>query len=219
MNIVILGPQGSGKGTQAEKLVNKYKLAYVEMGEILRGIVKEDTLLGNKVNEFINVQGKLVPDEIIFEVINNHLRNIGKFDGILFDGFPRIISQAVYLDDFLKKKGKKIDLLIFLTLAREVSIKRLTSRRICEKCGAIFNLITQPPKQPFLCDLCDGKLITRADENPEKINVRLNEFEKHTVPMIEAYRRKGIVEEVDGNRPIEPIFEDIVQRISKRGLS
>jgi len=218
MNIIILGPQGSGKGTQAEKLVEKYQLAYVEMGEILRKIVKEDSPLGNKVNEVMNIQGKLVPDEIIFEVINNYLKNIGKLDGILFDGFPRLIPQAQYFDKFLTERGKKADLLIYLALPREESIKRLTSRIICEKCGAVFNLITQPPKKPSVCDICGGKLITRIDETPEKINARLEEFAKHTLPMIEYYRQKGIVEEIDGDRPIETIFEDIVGRLKKRGL-
>jgi len=218
MNVLIIGPQGSGKGTQAEKLAEKFQLAHVEMGEILRGIVKEDTILGNKVNEVMNLHGKLVPDDIIFEIINNYLKNIGKLDGIIFDGFPRIISQAQYLDKFLAESGKKINLVIYLTLSREETLKRLTNRRICKKCGQVYNLLTKSPKKEGFCDICDGELILRTDETPQAINTRLNEFLQKTKPLIEFYRQKGILEEVDGNRPIEVIFEEIVGRLKKRGL-
>jgi len=218
MNLVLLGPQASGKGTQAEKLAEKFNLAYVEMGGILRKIAHQNSSLGSKINELINIKGVLVPDKLIFQVMNDYLGRIEILKGIIFDGFPRVISQARYLEKFLTKKGQKIDLAIYLTLPRKETFKRLAGRRICEKCGKVYNLLTAPPKREGICDLCGGKLIVRPDETPEKIKRRLEEFEKQTKPLIKFYKEKGILEEVDGNQPIEVVFEDILSRLAKRGL-
>ena len=217
MNILLIGPQGSGKGTQAEKLIGSFDLAHVEMGGLLRKISKEENPLGEKVSDLIN-NGKMVPDEIIIEIVNKYLSSIGRLDGILFDGFPRIISQAQYFEKYLESKNQKLDLVINLSLPREEVFKRLSSRRTCEQCGHIFNIVTNPPKTEGVCDSCGGELIIRKDETPEKINARLDAFENQTVPMIEFFRKKGLVEEVDGNRPIETIFADIVERLKKRSL-
>jgi len=146
------------------------------------------------------------------------LANIGKLDGILFDGFPRIVSQAEYFDNFLSQKGQKLDLVVYLTLPREEVFKRLINRRICSQCGKVFNILTNPPKVEGICDFCGGALVIREDDTPEKINKRLDGFENKTVPMIEYYKQKGIVEKLDGNRPIEVIFDDVVERMKKRGL-
>jgi len=217
MNVLIVGPQASGKGTQAEKLIEKFGLAHVEMGSLLRDIAKEQTPLGYKVSQLVN-NGKLVPDELVIEILNNYLNGIGRLEGILFDGFPRIISQAEYFEKFLEEKGQKLDLVIYLTLPREEVFKRLINRRTCSTCGKIFNLLTKPPKVDGVCDFCEGKLIIRADETPEKINSRLDWFEKEVVPMIEFYRQRDMVEEINGNRPIEVIFKDIAKSLEKRGL-
>jgi len=217
MNLLIVGPQASGKGTQAEKLVDKFNLAHIEMGGLLRNMAKEDSSFGKQVAELIN-SGQLVPDEMIIEVINKYLANIGKLDGILFDGFPRIVSQAEYFDNFLSQKGQKLDLVVYLTLPREEVFKRLINRRICSQCGKVFNILTNPPKVEGVCDFCGGALVIREDDTPEKINKRLDGFENKTVPMIEYYKQKGIVEKLDGNRPIEVIFDDVVERMKKRGL-
>jgi len=217
MNILILGPQASGKGTQAEKLIEKYHLACVQMGDILRKIMARESDLGQKIKEFVN-KGILVPDDVIIEVINDYLEGIGRFEGIVFDGFPRTLSQAEYFEKFLSQKGKKIDVVIYISLAREVTLKRLSARRTCERCSATYNLVTKPPKKEGVCDNCGGKLVIREDETPAAINTRLDYFEKNTKSLIEFYRGRGLVEEVDGNRPIEVIFEDIVDRLKKRGL-
>lgn len=218
MNILLIGPQASGKGTQAEKLVEKYSLAHIEMGKLLRSVEKEDSDLGRKVAEMMQ-NGILVTDEIVIEVMNKYLQSINRLDGILFDGFPRVLSQAEYFEKFLEEKGKKIDLVIYLVLPREETFKRIANRRICEKCGKVFNLVTNPPRVEGVCDYCSGQLIIRNDETPEKINIRLDQFEKQTKPLVDFYQKKGIVEEVDGNRPIDVIFEDIVSRIKNRNLA
>lgn len=217
MNILIVGPQASGKGTQAEKLIDKYKLTYVESGGLLRNISQDGTPFGNQVAEIIN-SGQLVPDGMIIKIIDDYLAGIGKLDGILFDGFPRVVPQAEYFAKYLDQKGQKLDLVIYLTLPREEVFKRLANRRTCSQCGKVFNVLTKPPKKGGICDFCGGTLVIREDETLEKINKRLDEFENKTVPMVEYYKQKGMVEEIDGDRPIEVIFADIVERLKKRGL-
>lgn len=218
MNILLIGAPSSGKGTQAEKLIERFNLGYIEMGKLLRKISQEETPLGSKVKKFLD-EGKLVSDEIVIEVVKNYLKGIGRLGGILFDGFPRIIPQAEYLENFLSQNGKRLDLVIYLVVPREEIFKRISNRRMCEKCGKTFNLITKPSQKGEVCDYCGGRLIIRSDETPEKVNVRLDQFENQTKPLIERYREKGLLEEVDGNRPIEPIAEDIFSRIAKRGLA
>lgn len=217
MNLLIIGPQASGKGTQAENLIEKFNLAHVEMGGLLRLVSKEDSELGNKVREVINA-GKLLSDDLVVEVLNRHLQSLGRLNNILFDGFPRVLSQAEYFEKYLQEKGKSLDVVIYLTLPGEVTFERLANRRTCETCGKVFNLKTKPPQKEGTCDYCGGNLIVRSDETPEKIETRLNEFEAQTVPMVLYFKEKGLIEEIDGNRPIEEIFEDIVERLKKRGL-
>jgi len=218
MNILLVGPQGAGKGTQAEKLVQKFNLAYLQTGGIFREIQTQDTPLGRRVAEFMN-KGILVPDEIVVQVVQSHLEKLGQMDNIVFDGFPRNVAQAEYFDKLLAEKGRAIDVVFFLTLTEEESIRRLGNRRICEKCGQIFNLLTKPPKVDGICDICGGRLMIRSDETPEAIKTRLKEFWTKTQPLIDYYQQRGLVEEIDGNRPIEVIFEDILARLARRGLA
>jgi len=216
MNILIVGPQASGKGTQAAKLIEKFHLTHIEMGGLLRNIAKEQTDLGQKVAVLIN-SGQLVPDSLVVEILNKYFDNIGQFKGILFDGFPRTVSQAQYFEKFLAERGLKLDLVLYLTLPREKVLQRLLNRRTCSVCGRVYNLLTNPPKKEGICDVCGGKLVVREDDTPEKIASRLDWFEKEVIPMIEFYRERGMVEEIDGDRPIDTIFEDIVERLKKRG--
>lgn len=217
MNILIIGPQASGKGTQAENLIKKFNLAHVEMGGLLRRVSKENSELGNKVREAIN-SGKLLTDELVVEILKQHLQSLGRLDDILFDGFPRVVSQAQYFEKFLEEKGKKLDAVVYLTLPKEITFERLANRRTCGTCGKVFNLKTKPPKKEGFCDYCGGSLMVRSDETPEKIETRLNEFENQTLPMISFFKERGLIEEIDGDRPIETIFGDIVERLKKRGL-
>lgn len=217
MNILLIGPQGSGKGTQAEKLVEKFHLAYVNMGGIFRSLKSKDTPLAKKATEYVE-KGILVPDEIVIQLINEYLNNIGHLEGIIFDGFPRVLSQAEYFEKFLTERGKKIDVVFYLTLTKEETLKRLGNRITCGQCGRVYNFVTNPSKKEGICDSCGGKLIVRTDETPQAIETRLNEFLTKTKPLIEYFSKKGIVEEIDGNRPIEVIFEDIVDRLEKRNL-
>lgn len=217
MNILIIGPQGSGKGTQAAKLVNKFGLAYISMGDIFRSLKGKDTPLAQRATEYVE-KGILVPDDIVIELINEYLRSIGRLDGIIFDGFPRVLSQAQYFEKFLSERGKKIDIALFITLTKEETLSRLANRRTCEKCKQVFNIVTNPPQKENICDVCGGELIVRSDETSQAIETRLNEFWTKTKPMADYYKSRGILEEIDGNRPIEVIFKDIVERLEKKGL-
>lgn len=217
MNILLIGSQGSGKGTQAEKLIEKFKFAHVEMGGLCRKIAAEDSPLGHQVAELIN-DGKLVPDEVVVRILDNYLSGVAGLEGILFDGFPRNVSQAQYFEKYLTEKGQKLDLVIFLSLSEEETFKRLSNRRTCKKCGKIFNILTKPSLKIGVCDFCGGDLIIRQDETPKKIKTRLSAFKEQTIPMINFFKEKGLVEEVDGNQSIEKVFEDIVGKLEKRGL-
>jgi len=217
MNILLVGPQGSGKGTQAEKLIEKYGLAYVNMGGIFRSLKDKDTPLAKRATEFVE-KGILVPDDIVIELINEYLSGLNRLDGIIFDGFPRVLSQAHYFDKFLTEKNQKIDVVVYLTLTKEETLRRLGARRTCSLCGKVFNILTNPPKKEGVCDTCGGNLMVRTDETPEAIETRLNQYLVKTQPLIEYYKTKGIVEEVDGNRGIELISKDIVERLEKRNL-
>lgn len=215
MNLIIIGPQGSGKGTQAELLAKKFGLFYLEAGAIIREKAKENSDLGKKINEIANTQGKLLPDEMTISLIEEKLDSVDIRKGVIFDGYPRSLIQFKALEEYLQKKGQKIDRVIFLTLSEAESLRRLSARRVCEKCGANFNLTTRPSHSEGVCDACGGRLIQRADDTSERIRARLKEYQKQTVPLVSFWRRQGILEEVDGERPIEVIFEEILERLGR----
>jgi adenylate kinase len=210
MNIIILGPQGSGKGTQAKFLVDKFKLFYLDMGKFLRGVAKGNS----NIDKIMNQKGKLLPAGIVFSLMSEHLENkVPGRKNILFDGYPRSIKQHEMLRDWLGEKGTEINHVVLLEISENESIKRLSARRICEKCGTIYNLITNPPPEEG-CG-CGGKLTQRLDDKPEAIKQRLSEYKKTTKPLVEIFKKDGILIEVDGERPIDTIFEDILKRIEK----
>jgi adenylate kinase len=210
MNIVILGPQASGKGTQADLLVKKYGLFYLEMGQILRDLVEKKDKEGEKIASFIN-QGHLVPDEMIMEVLGRFLTPANLQKGILFDGFPRNLSQAEIFQKELEKYQAKIDKVIFLKISTQESLKRLSGRRHCSCCGRDYNLVTMPPKQGEICDDDGCRLVAREDETPEDIKQRLSVYQRETLPVIDFYRQEGILLEVDGERSIEAIHQEILK--------
>lgn len=208
MNIIILGPQGSGKGTQAELLVKRYNLFYFESGGFLRELAK----VNPRVDEIINKKGELIPDEEIFSYISKYLEeDLPKEKSFLLDGYPRSVRQYELLEEWLTQRHQEIGLAIFLEVSEEESIKRLSARRICSKCGEIYNLITNPP--PERSCPCGGKLSQRKDDKPEAIKRRLELYRKETEPLIKVLDKEGILMKVDGERPINVIFGDIVTRL------
>ncbi len=212
MNLAILGPQGSGKGTQAEKLAEKYGLLHIETGRILRDIVKSDSPMGSQIREIMN-GGQLVSDKILTQVLSEHITSDGIKEGIIFDGTPRDLDQYEVIKKLLGNLGGKLDKVIYLKISNEESIKRLSNRRTCQNCGEVYNLLTNPPREEGKCDMCGATLVQREDDKPEIIAKRLAKFAEATTPVINQAREEGILQEIDGERPIEVIFEDIVSRL------
>lgn len=211
MNLLILGPQGSGKGTQALMLAKEFNLVYLDMGSFLRELAKSD----EEIDRLINKEGKLLADDRTFEIFKKFLEiNIEALDkGLMLDGFPRTTGQYETVKKYFEENGTKLDYAIFLEVTEETSVQRLSARRICEKCGTIYNLITNPPVSEK-CQ-CGGNLIQREDDKPEAIKERLATYKRRTEPLISTLEREGILIKVDGERQIEQIFQDIIEKINK----
>ena len=210
MNLILLGPPGAGKGTQAQRMVDRYCIPQVSTGDILRTAVKEGTPLGVKAKGFMD-QGKLVPDEIVIGIIGERLKATDCNAGFILDGFPRTIPQAEALEPILAKLGKKIDHVINIEVDPEELVRRLTGRRTCKNCGAMFHVLFQPPKKEGMCDRCGGTLYQRADDNEEAIRTRLKEYEKQTSPLIQYYRGKKTLRSIQGVGGPDQIFEQIAR--------
>ncbi|MGB9959685.1 MAG: adenylate kinase family protein [Candidatus Bathyarchaeales archaeon] len=216
VNLIIFGAPGSGKGTYASRLLSRLNLEVVATGDIFRGMIKEETPLGLKVKEYVE-KGLLVPDEITLEVLKQYLAKIPKGKGFLLDGYPRTIEQAKALD-----KIAKIDAVIHLIVPDWIIIERLSSRRICKNCGAIYNLLYLKPKRDMICDKCGGSLYQREDDVPEVIKRRIEVYEKQTQPLLEYYREKGVpfveakCEKLE--TPPETVVEEILKGLEKLKL-
>nr|AKQ05530.1 adenylate kinase, adenylate kinase [uncultured Microgenomates bacterium Rifle_16ft_4_minimus_24053] len=209
MNIVILGAPGSGKGTQSELLANKLNLFYFQTGELARELAKKD----KRIREIVD-SGRLIPkEEMTMYALDNLKESKSNYKDILFEGFPRFISQYEALEKFLELKGDGIDAVISLDISEREAVRRLSARRICENCGEIYNLITTPPPEEGKCGNCGGKLVQRADDKPESIKVRFSYYKDNTEKLIDYLDRKKKLIRIDGERPIEVIFKDILQKL------
>ncbi len=212
MRLVFLGPPGVGKGTHADILAKNLKIKHYSTGDIFRQILKESSPLSKKLERFVN-SGELVPDEMVFETVKKVLSNEESEKGWLLDGYPRNRNQAELLDDFLESRDEELDFAVCLYASKEVLIKRLTNRRVCSNCGAIYNLINNPPRQKGICDKCGGPLIQREDDKIETIKRRISIFEREFKPLEEYYGNAGILLKISA----EGNLENIAGRI-KKGL-
>lgn len=200
MRIVVLGPPGAGKGTQAEMLERELGLKHLSTGDILREEVRKGTELGKRAEKYMK-SGELVPDDLIVEMME---KEISKYDNFVLDGFPRNLKQAEALD-----KMCRIDKVILLEVPDEVILERLSLRRSCPKCNRVYHLKYNPPKEDEICDYCGAKLYQRDDDKEEVIKKRLEVYRKETEPIAKFYREKGILVKVNGSKSIEEIFSDI----------
>lgn len=208
MNLILLGPPGAGKGTQAKKISSKFHLPHISTGDMFRETAESGSDLGVKLKEYM-AAGVLVPDEVVIEVVKERLSKPDCKKGFLLDGFPRTVLQAQSLDKLLKEKNQKIDAVLSIYLSEEEVIKRLSNRRVCSSCGANYNVVTQPPQSSDRCDLCSGKVIMRDDDNPETIKKRLKVYNDQTSPLIDYYSASGVLRKVEGSKPVEEVFKNL----------
>ncbi|MFA5961634.1 MAG: nucleoside monophosphate kinase [Parcubacteria group bacterium] len=208
MNVVILGPQGSGKGTQAKLMAEKFGLDHFDTGRALRQIALLDTPLGHEVNEIVMVRKELVPSRLLREVLHIRLNDLGREQGIVFDGVPRNVEQAGYFEEALQEFGRKIDRVIFVDISQEESLKRIGKRYSCEKCKEAVILKEDTAE---VCAECGGRLIQRADDTREGIEKRLGIFRAETIPVIEYFEKKNLVSRIGGAQSVEKVFEDILK--------
>lgn len=213
MNIVILGPQGSGKGTQALLLAEKFNLAHIEMGLLLRNVAQEDSKLGKEIDEIVNQQKELAPSEIVYSVLREEIDKISKENGVIFDGVPRTIGQIKEVEKILSEYGRKIDAVVYISLPFEESVSRITKRYGCKACKSRLIMKEDIHSPTDKCPKCQGEVVQRTDDTLEGITKRLNIFYKETLPVIEHYRKKGLVWEVDGKRNVESVYLDISEKL------
>ena len=214
LRAVLLGPPGAGKGTQAAMLVEKYEIPHISTGDIFRKNIKEGTELGKKAQEYMNA-GKLVPDELVCDLVADRLSQDDCANGFLLDGFPRTINQAEALDKYLSENDGKLDIVINIAVDKEELITRLTGRRVCKACGASYHIVNIPPKVEGVCDVCGGELFQRADDNLETVENRINVYENETAPLIDYYKNQGSLADIDGTKPLEEVFGQIVEAIGE----
>ena len=212
MRLVILGPPGAGKGTQAIQLAERYDVPHISTGDILRQAVKEESELGAEANSYI-VAGELVPDDLMLGLIKMRLMGIDGRKGFILDGFPRTVVQAEGLDGLLSSFDEKLDAVISIEVDSKVLVRRLSSRRICPCCGRNYNLLSSPPQRPGICDLCGAKLIQREDDKEQTIINRLEVYTEQTAPLKEFYKNKGLLKQIDGQVSVEEVFQRIIKTL------
>jgi len=195
LNLVIFGPPGAGKGTQSESIKTKYGVFHLSTGDMLREAIKNQTETGKLAKQYAE-SGKLVPDEVVIKIVDEKIAGIDKSQGLLFDGFPRTLEQAVALDDLLKRNGRDLSAVIYLNVPDEVVVNRLTGRRMCPACNAIYHISGKPPKKEGVCDLCGAELIQRKDDNETVIRQRLEAYHAQTLPLIDYYAKKNVLKEI-----------------------
>lgn len=210
MKIIMLGAPGAGKGTQAKQIAGKYSIPHISTGDIFRANIKNGTELGKKAKEYMD-QGLLVPDELTCDLVVDRIGQDDCANGFVLDGFPRTIPQAEALTDALNKLGEKMDYAIDVDVPDENIVKRMSGRRACLDCGATYHVVSIPPKKEGICDACGSKLVLRDDDKPETVQKRLDVYHEQTQPLIDYYKKEGILKSVDGTQPMEDVFAEIVK--------
>ncbi len=214
MNLILMGLPGAGKGTQAEKINEKYNIPHISTGDMFRLAIKEGTDLGKKAKEYMD-QGNLVPDEVTIGIVKERLAKDDCADGFLLDGFPRTIAQAEALQELTADLNKTIDYVLHVDVPEEKLVERLTGRRICPTCGTTYHVVYNPPKEEGICDKDGSQLIQRDDDQPETVKKRLAVNVEQTQPLLDFYQDKGYLMKVDGDRDIDDVFSDIESILDK----
>jgi len=207
-NLVLLGPPGAGKGTQAERISELYGIPHISTGDIFRDNLKRGTELGLKAKEYMD-RGELVPDEVVIGIVRNRLAEPDCDKGFVLDGFPRTVAQADALKEMLASMGKSINHVLNIQVPDQTVVERLTARRTCRSCGAIYHLKFNPPREEGRCDACGGELYVRDDDREETVRARLEEYRSKTQPLIDYYRAEGLLRDIDGGASMEEVLDSI----------
>lgn len=214
MHLIMLGPPGSGKGTQGQMLAEDLQIPHIATGDIFRTAVQELTELGQRAQGYMN-RGELVPDEVVVGIVSERLREPDCKKGFVLDGFPRTVEQAEALDEILLGLGKKLDGVILLEVGKEELVGRLSGRRVCRRCGATYHVEHTPPRREERCDRCGGELYQREDDGEETVRRRLDVHEGQTKPLRMYYQRRGLLHIIDANQPIKKVFADILGELGR----
>lgn len=218
MRLVLLGPPGAGKGTQAKVLSNKLHIPHISTGDIFREAKQSGSELGNRLSDYMN-QGVLVPDEIVNQIVAERLqREDVKDAGFILDGYPRTSQQAEALDEVLDNIALHIDSVIFIKTSKETIIVRLTGRRVCKGCGSIFHIKNIPPKEEGVCDYCGSQLYQRDDDKEETVLKRLQVYEGQTKELVDYYSQKDVLKTVSGDLEVRQLYDVLYQLFGKEGL-
>jgi len=222
MHIIFMGPQGSGKGTQSERVRTRLNLGSIATGELFRAAIKGGTELGQRIQAVYD-SGELVPDELTIALVDERLDQLARershgaaIEGALYDGFPRTVAQADALTRTLAARGEEVTAVIAIDVPRQKLVERLASRRVCSGCGRVYNVLSDPPAAHGVCDFCGGQVTQRADDTPEAVAKRLDLYDIETAPLLDSYEEQGLVQRVDGDRPIDDVTESIVAAIRGR---
>ena len=214
IRITLLGAPGSGKGTQSEKIVEKYNIPVISTGNILRRNMARGTVLGEKVRSYMDT-GQLVPDDLVIELISNRLKFDDIKNGFLLDGFPRTVTQADALDELLTEEGKALDKVFYMNVPRDVLISRISGRRICQNCGKTYHVVTLRPEVDNVCDKCGGGLYQRNDDTVATVEKRIDVYNKLTKPLVEYYKERGLLHELDGTLDVDILQAEISEVLGK----
>jgi len=214
MNLVLLGPPGAGKGTQAVKIADYFSIPHISTGDMFRRAVALKTELGEKAKSYME-KGQLVPDEIVIGIVKQRLDEADCQSGFLLDGFPRTVAQAEALDKALAAQKRQLDFVLNIKTSSEEIIKRLTGRRVCPTCGAVYHIIFKPPQSNLVCDNCKAKLVQREDDKEEIVKKRLQVYEEQTSPLLAYYSKTGKLKEINGEKAVDEVFAQIKAVLTK----
>jgi adenylate kinase len=212
VRLVLLGPPGAGKGTQAKFIQQRYAVCRVSTGEILRKAVEEKTPLGKKAARYL-AKGELVPGDVMVNLVAERLRREDCRKGFILDGFPRTVAQADSLETILGEMDIGLDCVLYIRAPQDVIIRRLAGRRTCKRCGTLFHTEFNPPRRENICDRCDGELYQREDDREKTVRARLRVYETQTAPLIDYYRKRGLVKEIDGDGSVEETRNRVLEAL------